>query len=73
MFGLTVDRFEGFDAKDYDAFEQRKWSSTRFNLERMKVADKLKILGVRLLDIFREQGLDLQREITPHHPAKDPE
>jgi len=68
MLGFKVERFEGLTAADFDAFEERKWSSNRFNLERMKVRAKLDALGRALGEGLGEAVGDLSFHTTLDHP-----
>ncbi len=42
---LFFENFTGFSGEDFAAFEERKQQSNRFNLERLKVREKLEALG----------------------------
>ena len=66
--GLFDERFERWEADDFAAFEERKWASRRFNLERGKVRR-------RLIDLMRQaesvSGLDVEGLAiwtSPDHP-----
>jgi hypothetical protein len=69
VLGLTVSTFEGFDPEDFAAFESRKWRSNRFNLERMRVRDKLALLGVELVTRAPALADGLTREVSGHTPT----
>ncbi len=69
MFGLTVDSFTGFEARDFDAFAPAKWSSHRFNLERMRAADLVKVLGQSAQRELARAGLELHGEASAPHPS----
>ena len=63
--------FNGFTSADFDAFEERKWTNNRFNLERMKVSDKLKALEYTGGSVVKQAAaiqLDLATTITLPHP-----
>lgn len=45
MLGYRFDTFEGLLDADFAAFQEAKWSSNRFNLERMKARAKMDALG----------------------------
>jgi hypothetical protein len=49
--------FQGFAAADFDAYEQKKWGSNVFTLERRKAKDKL-------LALARALGKDLEDELA---------
>jgi len=50
MLGYRFDTFEGFLEADFAAFQEAKWSSNRFNIERMKVRAKMDALGRAVCD-----------------------
>ncbi len=60
--------FPGFDAADFDAFAPNKWSSNRFNLERMKTRAKLESLGHELEQRSVDKVGDLIFTTTLDHP-----
>ncbi len=67
--GWATTTFGGFTTQHLDAFEQRKWASNRFNLERMRAADALEA-GVRpALDEESRSRLGLDFFATPTHPC----
>lgn len=68
MLGFKVEQFEGLAVADFDAFEERKWSSNRFNLERMKVRAKLDALGRALSAGLGEAVGELSFHTTLDHP-----
>jgi hypothetical protein len=61
--------FDGFSAADFDAFEQRKWSSNAFNLERLEVKLKLAALGRALAGPLFEELEDQEMELTEERPS----
>ncbi len=61
--------FDGFTATDFDAFEQRKWSSNAFNLERLEVKLKLTSLGKALAGPLFEELEDQEMELTEERPS----
>lgn len=69
MFGLGVGEFDGFVAADFDAFEEKKWSSNRFNLERMRVRNKLQALETQINSRFEAAGVAIQSDVTLDHPT----
>jgi hypothetical protein len=68
LFGLSSGPFTGFEAKDFDAFEPRKWSNHRFNLERMRVRDKLGALKRLTDEAYERAGVPMLSELTLDHP-----
>jgi len=52
--------FEGLNSTDFDAFEEKKWSSHAFNRERLEVKLKLTALGK-----------ELAKEIEPELPGQE--
>jgi len=61
--------FEGFTPADFDAFEQRKWASNAFNLERLEVKLKLTSLG-KTIGLLLPRALDGQEmDITEERPS----
>jgi hypothetical protein len=60
--------FPGLDAADFDAFAPKKWSSNRFNLERMKTRAKLESLGRELERRAADRVGDLVFTTTMDHP-----
>jgi len=65
---LFDEKFEGFDERAYSAFEERKWSSNMFNMERLAVREQMKALGSLI-----HQGLSGDYgffwDVTPHTPS----
>jgi hypothetical protein len=61
--------FTGFDAKDFDAFEEHKWSSNRFNLERMRVREKLLALQRAYATAFEAAGVAIESSVGLDHPT----
>lgn len=68
MLGFSFEKFEGFTTEDFSAFEEHKWSSNRFNLERMRARARMdalaKDVGQRLGDKIGE----LSFRTTLDHP-----
>ncbi|MBM4353834.1 MAG: hypothetical protein FJ109_08570 [Deltaproteobacteria bacterium] len=62
------DRFPGFGADDFGAFAERKWSSNRFNLERMKTRARLDALGREMADSVGRELEGLVFRTTLDHP-----
>lgn len=69
MQGISKDAFEGFAPEDFDAFDPRKWRSNRFNLERMRVRDKLASLGRAVLAEIPEVADRLRLEQSDPTPS----
>ncbi len=64
----SFDSFPGFAPEDFDAFQQKKWGSNRFNLERMKARAKLDGLGRELEKRLGEVVNGLVFSTTLDHP-----
>jgi len=60
-----------FHATDFDAYEPSKWSSNVYNLERLKVKQKLEALGRALGPELRTGAGagSLAWEVSAEHPA----
>jgi len=69
LFGQVSQEFTGFDAQDFDAFEERKWSNNRFNLERMRVRGKVEALQRAYGHAFERAGVPIQSEVSLDHPT----
>lgn len=65
---FKFETFPGFAAEDFQAFEERKFRSNRFNLERMKVRAKLDSLGRELAGRFEGKLGGLGFRTTLDHP-----
>jgi len=65
---FNFESFPGFSAEDFLAFEERKWSSNRFNLERMKARAKLDSLRKELESRLRDDIEGLVFNTTLDHP-----
>jgi transcription antitermination factor NusG len=62
--------FNGFTASDFDAYQQSKWTSNVYNLERLGVKQKLEALGRHLLPELQDgDGAPLAHEVSSEHPA----
>jgi transcription antitermination factor NusG len=61
--------FLGFGPEDFDAFEERKWSSNRFNLERMRAREKLCALADAVAPAAWLDRFGLERGVTHDHPT----
>ena len=65
---FRFEAFPGFSDEDFAAFEERKWSSNRFNLERMKVRAKMEALGRNLETSLGPACEGLHLALTLDHP-----
>jgi len=65
---FSFDEFPGLTGEDFDTFEPRKWSSNRFNLERMKVRAKLDAMGRQLGRQLADSLEGLSFSTTLDHP-----
>ena len=62
--------FAGFTGADFDAYEQQKWQSNKFNLERLQVKEKLAEVGRQIADsLHAKHELQLETELSVEHPA----
>lgn len=62
--------FEGFEARDFEAYAASKWQSNAFNLDRMRVKDKLVSLGQQLSPLQpAPDSPPLSCEVSVEHPA----
>jgi len=69
MLGLyNFERFDGFKSCDFDAFDEHKWASNRFNLERMRARAVMEALGKDLSKSLSGELNDLVFRTTPHNP-----
>ena len=59
--------FAGFGPGDFQAYEEHKWASNRFNLERMRAREKLEALATVAATSLGDFGLE--RESTHDHPT----
>jgi transcription antitermination factor NusG len=67
--GLIVKEFNGFEDKDFRAFDEKKWQSQAFNLERMAVRDKLELIGSSVEDKLNLKKLKLRIETSAPVPG----
>ena len=64
--------FAGFIDSHFDAYQQKKWRSNAFNLERMAVKELLAALGLELDGpLTAADGAPLACEVSVEHPALD--
>ncbi len=70
MLGFRFESFDGFSREDFETFQESKWKSNRFNLERMKVRARMEALGREVTALLEPgvipEGMTLQT--TPDHP-----
>ena len=52
-------QFKGFESVHFDAYEKRKWSSNRFNLERMAVREQAEALMAEGVDSLGDAATNL--------------
>lgn len=69
MFDMGSKEFTGFSDAHFDAFDERKWSSHRFNLERMAADSALTALRKNLEPRLPGLGTAFQWEKTGSHPS----
>jgi len=65
---FQVGAFNGFSPEAFAAFEERKWASNRFNLERMKTRARLQALGQGLGPLLGDEAAGLVFGTTLDHP-----
>lgn len=68
MLGFKVERFSGLGPKDFAAFEESKWSSNRYNLERMAARAKMEALGSAVYQGLELASTGLLLKTTLDHP-----
>lgn len=68
MLGFKVERFTGLGPKDFAAFEEQKWCSNRFNLERMATRAKMEALGKAVFEALELGSMGLLMRTTLDHP-----
>lgn len=61
--------FSGFGPADFLAYEEHKWASNRFNLERMRAREKLQQLAGAAAGVAGVDALGLGMEATHDHPT----
>lgn len=69
MFQLKVGTFEGLIATDFDAYEESKWASNRFNLERMRAREHAQSLAHTALPSEMLGRLQLVMDASQDHPT----
>lgn len=63
-------KFQGFNKSDFDAYQQKKWGSNVYNLERLAVKQKLTQLGQLLSETMDAiAGARLDHDVSTEHPA----
>lgn len=66
---LFFDKFTGFSTEDFAAFEEKKQQSNRFNLERLKVREKMTALGRFLAGPLTNGMPGIKWGVTDHVPS----
>jgi hypothetical protein len=66
---VTVAQFIGFESVHFDAYQERKWASNRFNLERMAVREQSEAVLAHVLSELGEAATDLQLRSSQDHPT----
>jgi len=61
--------FTGIQSAHFDAYEERKWASNRFNLERMRSRELLEGMCRDVVESLQEQGAAVRWMSTPDHPS----
>jgi hypothetical protein len=61
--------FEGFTPSDFDAFQEKKWSSNAFNRERLEVKLKLTSLGKELAAALAAKLPEQEMGVTAERPS----
>jgi len=61
--------FSGIQSAHFDAYEEKKWSSNRFNLERMRSRELLEGLCRGVVEALQSEGAALRWTSTPDHPS----
>ena len=69
MLSLGPTEFTGFQEEDFNAYEERKWSSNRFNLERMQARGNLEALASAALPPSSLGETTLSQDATHDHPT----
>lgn len=64
----SASTFSGFSPSDFAAFEEKKWSSNAFTLERMKVKEKLAALQATLARTMAPHEQSFQPHLSDEHP-----
>lgn len=66
---FSVEQFRGFDDAVFSAFEQKKWSSNMYNMERMRVAELLNVIGNSAEKALRSSDVLFARAVSGHTPS----
>lgn len=61
--------FDGFLPADFDAFEEKKWTSKKYNLERRRAKDKLLALARAARELLAEDLSSLDLHATDESPG----
>lgn len=62
------DRFTGFESADFDVFEESKQRSNRFNMDRMRVRDRLNAIGV-VANSLMPTNRAFRMDVSAHMPT----
>lgn len=66
---FSTESFKGFDSSAFAAFEERKWSSNIYNIERMRVGELLGQVGDAVERRLAASDVIFGRSVTPHTPS----
>lgn len=66
---FSAGSFQGFDDATFAAFEERKWSSNIYNIERMKVGELLGLVGEAVGRRLGTSDVAFAHAVTPHTPS----
>ncbi len=70
LLELLIEKFNGFEATDFDAYRPEKWQSNLYNGERLRVRQKMEALGKALQPKMSGQvGLPLGLETSSDRPC----
>jgi hypothetical protein len=61
--------FDGFAASDFDAYDQKKWTSKKYNLERRRAKDKLLALARGAREKLQDELGNLDLHATDESPG----
>ncbi|NUN12233.1 MAG: hypothetical protein HUU55_01205 [Myxococcales bacterium] len=61
--------FAGFSEKDFDAYDEKKWTSNRFNLERMRARENAEALAKLVFPTERQAIFGLEQTSSHDHPT----
>lgn len=61
--------FVGFSEQDFNAYDERKWASNRFNLERMRARETVEALARSVFPTERQKAFGLEQVSSHDHPT----